>query len=212
MSSIGATYILPSHIPTTSVGGCTDSVTFQLTTQWSISHPKYNSGSTPYPFWNVPILSDFNVSLLKQRHHSTRASMWKKGHELFSVDSTVSPCIQWFHILRFSWPWIKVTKSKTWICHMLVTIYNYLHRSPGIANGNSDQYSCLGNSIDKGAWQSTVLGVIKSQTWLSMHEPHHNIHSIYIVLGTVSNLELCRVCSMICTYAIYVINLSILRF
>ena len=83
MSSTGATYILPSHIPTTSVGGCTDSVTFQLTTQWSISHPKYNNGSTSYPFWNVPILSNFNVSLLKQRHHSTRASMWKRGHELF---------------------------------------------------------------------------------------------------------------------------------
>ena len=29
------------------------------------------------------------------------------------------------------------------------------------------QYSCLENSMDRGAWQSTVSGVAKSQTQLS---------------------------------------------
>ena len=29
------------------------------------------------------------------------------------------------------------------------------------------QYSCLENAMDKGAWQATVHGVPKSQTWLS---------------------------------------------
>ena len=33
--------------------------------------------------------------------------------------------------------------------------------------GNSLQYSCLGNSIDRGAWQSTEHGVEKGQTRLS---------------------------------------------
>ena len=40
-------------------------------------------------------------------------------------------------------------------------------RSPGEGNGNLLQYSCLENPMDGGAWQSTVHGVIKSQTWLS---------------------------------------------
>ena len=31
----------------------------------------------------------------------------------------------------------------------------------------SCQYSCLENSMDRGAWQATVPGVAKSQTWLS---------------------------------------------
>jgi len=31
-------------------------------------------------------------------------------------------------------------------------------------NGNSLQYSCLENSMDRGAWQATVHGVIKSRT------------------------------------------------
>ena len=29
-------------------------------------------------------------------------------------------------------------------------------RSPGRGNGNLHQYSCLGNPMDRGAWQATV--------------------------------------------------------
>ena len=37
-------------------------------------------------------------------------------------------------------------------------------RSPGERNGNPLQYSCLENSMDRGAWQATVLGVGKNWT------------------------------------------------
>ena len=40
-------------------------------------------------------------------------------------------------------------------------------RSPGERNGNPFQYSCLENSMDRGAWRATVRGVTKSQTLLS---------------------------------------------
>ena len=33
-----------------------------------------------------------------------------------------------------------------------------LGRSPEEGNGNSLQYSCLGNSMDRGAWWATVHG------------------------------------------------------
>ena len=36
-----------------------------------------------------------------------------------------------------------------------------LERSPGEGNGNPLQYSCLGNPMDRGAWQATVYGVAK---------------------------------------------------
>ena len=42
-----------------------------------------------------------------------------------------------------------------------------LGRSPGEGNGNPLQYYCLENSTDRGAWQATVHGVVKSQTQLS---------------------------------------------
>ena len=40
-------------------------------------------------------------------------------------------------------------------------------RSPEGGHGNTLQYSCLENSMDRGAWQATVYGVAKSRTWLS---------------------------------------------
>ena len=42
-----------------------------------------------------------------------------------------------------------------------------LGRSPEESNGNPSQYSCLGNPMDRRAWQATVHGVAKSQTPLS---------------------------------------------
>ena len=37
-------------------------------------------------------------------------------------------------------------------------------RSPEEGNGNPLQYSCLGNHMDRGAWQVTVYGVTKNRT------------------------------------------------
>ena len=36
-----------------------------------------------------------------------------------------------------------------------------LGKVPGVGNGNSLQYSCLENSMDRGAWWATVHGVAK---------------------------------------------------
>ena len=40
-------------------------------------------------------------------------------------------------------------------------------RSPGEGNGYPLQYSCLENSMDRGAWQATVHDIAKSRTQLS---------------------------------------------
>ena len=42
-----------------------------------------------------------------------------------------------------------------------------LGRSPGEGNGNTLQYSCLENSMDRGAWKATVHGVAKRRTRLT---------------------------------------------
>ena len=42
-------------------------------------------------------------------------------------------------------------------------------RSPGEGNGNPLEYSYLDNSMDRGAWWATVLGVAKSWAQLSTH-------------------------------------------
>ena len=38
----------------------------------------------------------------------------------------------------------------------------WMERSPEEENGNPLQYSCLENSMDRGAWQGTVPGAAKS--------------------------------------------------
>ena len=41
-----------------------------------------------------------------------------------------------------------------------------LGRSPGEGNGNSLQYSCLENSVDRGDWWAVVHGAVKSHIGL----------------------------------------------
>ena len=51
-----------------------------------------------------------------------------------------------------------------------------LERSPREGNGDPLQYSCLENSMDRGAWWATVHGVTQTQTRLSTHTHTHFIH------------------------------------
>ena len=54
-------------------------------------------------------------------------------------------------------------------------------RSSGEGKSYQLQYSCLGNPTNRGAWQATVPGVKKSQTWLSDWAYTHtqNINTYY---------------------------------
>ena len=47
-----------------------------------------------------------------------------------------------------------------------------LGRSPGGGHGNPLRYSCLENSMDRGAWWATVHGFAKNQTRLSDEAQH----------------------------------------
>ena len=70
-----------------------------------------------------------------------------------------------------------------------------LGRSPGGGHRNPLQYSCLENPTDRGAWQTVVSRVAKSQTWLkqlSMHADILNLRSktkLLIFTTTSSNLH-----------------------
>ena len=58
--------------------------------------------------------------------------------------------------------------------------------SPGKGHDNTLKYSCLGNPVDRGAWQATVHGVAKSWTQLSMC-----VHTL-VSLNTFVSLVLMR--------------------
>ena len=46
-------------------------------------------------------------------------------------------------------------------------------RSPGKRNDNTLQYSCLGNPLDRGAWEATVHRASKSRTQLKQLSNHY---------------------------------------
>ena len=67
---------------------------------------------------------------------------------------------------------------------------------PGEGNGNPLQYSCLGNSMDGGAWWATVHGVTKSRTGQSDFTLKFHISlwvkTINLVLIPVCQLLFCK--------------------
>ena len=71
-----------------------------------------------------------------------------------------------------------------------------LGRSPGEGHGNPLQRSCLESPMDRGAWQTTVHGVAKSQTWLKQVE-----HLFICLLAIyISSLKKCLFRSLILNF------------
>ena len=52
-----------------------------------------------------------------------------------------------------------------------------LGRSPEEGNGNPVQYSCLENSMDRGAWRATVHGVAKLDMTERAHAHTYHTHT-----------------------------------
>ena len=50
-------------------------------------------------------------------------------------------------------------------------------RYPGGGNGNPLQYSCLENSMDRRAWQTTVQGVTKELDMTEQLSVHAHVHT-----------------------------------
>ena len=48
----------------------------------------------------------------------------------------------------------------------------WVGKTPGGEDGYPLQYSCLGNPMDRGAWQATAHGVTESQTRLKQLSTH----------------------------------------
>ena len=88
------------------------------------------------------------------QHHSSKASILQ-----------CSP----FFIVQLSHPYMTTRKTialtrLTYLGKVMSLLFNMLSR---LVVGNPLQYSCLENTMDRGAWQATIHGVPKSWTRLS---------------------------------------------
>ena len=71
-----------------------------------------------------------------------------------------------------------------------------LGRSPGGGHGHPLQYSCLKNSMDRGAWWATVHGVAKES---DMTEMTYHAQHIFITTVITSILPLLLIVKLICS-------------
>ena len=55
-------------------------------------------------------------------------------------------------------------------------------RSPGEGNGYPLQYSCLENSMDRGAWQATILGITKGSNMTEQLKLHFGASQVALVV------------------------------
>ena len=92
---------------------------------------------------------------------------------------------------RMVWGWFKGfpggSDSKDSACNVEdLGLIPGLGRSPGWGHGYPLQYSCLENSMDRGAWWATLHGVAMSQTRLKQLALHTHItfivHFIFLLL------------------------------
>ena len=56
-----------------------------------------------------------------------------------------------------------------------------LRKSPGEGNDNPLQYSCLGNPMDRGAWQATVHGVTRVEQDLATKPPPPQVLQLFFI-------------------------------
>ena len=90
-------------------------------------------------------------------------------------------------------------------------------RSPGGGRGNPLQYYCLGNPLDRGAWQAPAHGVTKSQTRLNdwhtqpIQKALPNTHStiFFLFLPVIQNVLLLTTINSIYTVLYHMKSVSI---
>ena len=101
-------------------------------------------------------------------------------------------------------PWLLSGKESA--CHNAgyASLISGWGRSPGEGNGNSLQYFCLENSMDRGAWKAAVQGVAKASE--TTQQLNNNLGEKAFGQGSQSivcmDLNMCtqavRACSSMC--------------
>ena len=78
----------------------------------------------------------------------------------------------------------------------------WVERSPGEENGNLFQYSCLGNSMDRGAWWATVHRIMESDTTQPPKQQFtNNISSVWGKIHSRFSMASAVTCSPTLSYS-----------
>ena len=96
------------------------------------------------------------------------------------------------HTIYIWLTWWLSDKKPTRQCRRCV--FNpWVGKTPGEANSNSLQYSCLGNPLDRAAWRAVSIGsivhrVVRSRTRLNSNNISSAYHSTWHIISTQKHI------------------------
>ena len=114
--------------------------------------------------WLDGITDSMDMSLSELWEFVMDREAWRAA--IHGVAKSRTRLSDWTEHLDGNFPDGSVGKESAHNAEDLGSIHGW-RRSPGEANHNPLQYSCLENSMDRVPWWATAHGVKKSHTWLS---------------------------------------------
>ena len=113
------------------------------------------------------------TSLLRQSSSSWFCSEVSSLHNLNAGEDMSSTKVRWDPLISPALPLSGasqvVQRERSGLQCRNCSFDPWVRRSPGEGNGNTLQYSCLENPMDRGAWQGTVHRAEESQRGLRTH-------------------------------------------
>ena len=139
-----------------------------------MSSKPFNLRETWASIVGPPSLCHYSHLAKQDRRHSSSSPFLHPGLMNTSVHSGILGPSLLAHSLASSTLQItgpsQVAQCKESACQCRRHRFNpWVGKIPGEKNGNSLQYSCLENSMDRRAWQARIYGVTENHTWLSEH-------------------------------------------
>ena len=105
-----------------------------------------------------------------QKGHIERSEFRDLGKKMTTVKWINVAGLEYFIIMILGLPWGINGQESTCQCKRH-GFSPWVGKMPWRRNGNPLQYSCWENPLDRGVWQATVNGVLKSRIWLSNYTP-----------------------------------------
>ena len=140
-------------------------------------------------WWNqIPWSLFFECWVLSQLFHSLLLPLSSSSLVPFHFSATKIVSSAYLRLLIFL-PAVFIPA-----CASSSPAFHMMHSAYMLRNGNPLQYSCLKNSMDRGAWWAEVLGFAKSWTQLKQLSTAQLIYKVVLVLSgqqSGSDIHIC---------------------
>ena len=155
----------------------------------------YCSLYTQFPcyFYQVCFIQNIKLYMFIVENREIQKSMMKKitlMKKINIIHNSTSGSIFGVFSLKYIHIYIYIS---IYIYIYICSYLHYLYLQNGEGNGTPLQYSCLENTMDGGAWQAAVHGVVKSQTRLSDFTFTFHFHALEKEMATHSSVLAWRI-------------------